>query len=136
MTTPAARIGMTEQELRDHVARLTTALEAERQWRLNAPSALLAAETRAHRAESEVARLQGEVIRLQGFLLGPMPEPLAPTDHGTVEACVECGSALDGDVQRGGSVGPNPGDTYTWAVHDRCYDTFITQELAGTDVTT
>lgn len=68
-----ARTGMSEQELRDHVAALTTALEAERQWRLTAPSALLAAETRAHQAESEVARLQAEVIRLQGYLLGPDP---------------------------------------------------------------
>lgn len=73
MTAPAARIGMTEQELRDHVTRLTRALEEEREWRLRSAGTLLAAETRAHVAESEVTRLQAEVIRLQGFLLGPDP---------------------------------------------------------------
>lgn len=71
-----ARVGMTEQELRDHVARLTRALEEEREWRLRSAGTLLAAETRAHVAESEVTRLQAEVIRLQGFLLGSAPVDL------------------------------------------------------------
>lgn len=52
------RVGMTEQELREHVAGLQAALEEERRWRLNSPSALLAAEARAYKAETEVARLQ------------------------------------------------------------------------------
>lgn len=118
MTAPAARVGMTEQELRDHVMRLTRALEEEREWRLRSAGTLLAAETRAHVAEGEVTRLQAEVIRLQGYLLG----------HGsTVETCSECALMLfDGsEVHRGGTIGPD--GHHPWAVHDRCYVTFLTQ---------
>lgn len=148
MTAPAARVGMTEQELRDHVTRLTRALEEEREWRLRSAGTLLAAETRAHVAESEVTRLQAEVIRLQGYLLGetttgvdlylhkpggvlgdvPLHVAARPdTERGTVETCSECALMLfDGSaVHRGGTTGPD--GHHPWAVHDRCYVTFLTQ---------